>query len=443
MKTNSSSANRTVSTTPPAFGWRCATILLLLLFAARLAVKAQDFSYSTENGAIIITGYNGSGGSVTIPGAINGYPVTVIGTNAFLYRSNLTGVTIPDSVTIIEDGAFAGCTNLNSVTIPSSVTTIGWQAFAGATSLVSVTIPNGVISIGIQAFGGSGLKSIVIPDTVTTIGDWAFFGCISLTNVTVGKSVTSIGAGAFHDCFELTAITVDAFNSAFGSMDGVLFDKRQTELIHWPQGKDGVYTIPNSVTSLGSFTDAYLTEGHAFGTFFYSSLTSVTIGSGLTNIPGYEFSASMSLTNITIPASVTEIGDIALAECSSLTGAYFQGNAPHLGSDVFRGDDNAIIYYLPGTTGWDTTFAGRPTAPWVLPYPVVLDSSVHAGTQSGGFGFIISWATNLPVVVEASTNLANSVWTPVGTNTLTDGWSNFSDSQWMNYPGRFYRVRSP
>jgi hypothetical protein len=47
------------------------------------------------------------------------------------------------------------------------------------------------------------------------------------------------------------------------------------------------------------------------------------------------------------------------------------------------------------------------------------------------------------VVVEASTNLANPVWSPVGTNTLTGGASYFSDPRWTNYPARFYRLRSP
>ena len=59
------------------------------------------------------------------------------------------------------------------------------------------------------------------------------------------------------------------------------------------------------------------------------------------------------------------------------------------------------------------------------------------------FGFIISWATNVPVVVEACTNLANPVWFPLQTNTLTGGSFYFSDSQWTNYPARFYRFRSP
>ena len=72
----------------------------VLLFAAS-AAHAQ-FTYTTNNGAITITGYTGSGGAVTIPNMIDGLPVTDIGTNAF-QNSGLTSVTIPDTVTNIED----------------------------------------------------------------------------------------------------------------------------------------------------------------------------------------------------------------------------------------------------------------------------------------------------------------------------------------------------
>jgi hypothetical protein len=44
------------------------------------------------------------------------------------------------------------------------------------------------------------------------------------------------------------------------------------------------------------------------------------------------------------------------------------------------------------------------------------------------------------VVVEATTNLQD--WTPVSTNTLVNGTSAFVDSTWINYPQRFYRLRS-
>ena len=179
---------------------------------------------------------------------------------------------------------------------------------------------------------------------------------------------------------------MDPLNSAYSSLDGVLFDKRETTLIECPERKTGSYMIPNSVTSIAGW---------------------------------------------------------AFAGCTSLTGVYFQGNAPSADSTVFSGDNNATVYYLPGTTGWSDFSAntGLSVALWFLPNPLILNNSF--GVKTNLFGFIISWATNVPVVVEASTNLANPAWIPLATNTLIGGSSFFSDPQWTNYPARFYRLRSP
>ena len=65
------------------------------------------------------------------------------------------------------------------------------------------------------------------------------------------------------------------------------------------------------------------------------------------------------------------------------------------------------------------------------------------GARTDHFGFTITGAENLVIVVEASPSFSNPTWTPVATNTLTAGSSYFSDSEWMNFPTRFYRLRSP
>jgi hypothetical protein len=63
--------------------------------------------------------------------------------------------------------------------------------------------------------------------------------------------------------------------------------------------------------------------------------------------------------------------------------------------------------------------------------------------RSNQFGFAITGMTNLILVVEACTDLARPVWSPVATNTLAGDSSYFSDPQWTNLPARFYRLRSP
>jgi hypothetical protein len=107
---------------------------------------------------------------------------------------------------------------------------------------------------------------------------------------------------------------------------------------------------------------------------------------------------------------------------------------------VFASDDNATVYYLPGTTGWSTNFAGLPTVLWT---PQVQTSDASFGVRTNQFGFSIAWASGMVIVVEASTNLANPTWSPLATNTVTGDSLYFSDPQWTDYPGRFYRLRSP
>ena len=64
------------------------------------------------------------------------------------------------------------------------------------------------------------------------------------------------------------------------------------------------------------------------------------------------------------------------------------------------------------------------------------------GVLTNRFGFTISWATNISVVVESCTNFTSPVWVPVATNILVSGSAYFSDANWTNSPDRYYRLRS-
>jgi hypothetical protein len=75
--------------------------------------------------------------------------------------------------------------------------------------------------------------------------------------------------------------------------------------------------------------------------------------------------------------------------------------------------------------------------------PQVQTGDASFGVRTNRFGFTVAGYSNVVVVVEACANLANRVWVPVQTNVLTGGSFYFSDSQWTNFPGRFYRLRAP
>jgi hypothetical protein len=127
----------------------------------------------------------------------------------------------------------------------------------------------------------------------------------------------------------------------------------------------------------------------------------------------------------------------------------FTGNA-YLTIPLGPGPTNVILF-TGGNGGVNpdyVAFTPLPPGPW---NPQV-QNDASFGVQTNQFGFNVV-GDNWSFVIEASTNLANPIWSPLATNTViggisafnmvTDGIFYFGDPQWTNYPGRLYRLRSP
>ena len=196
------------------------------------------------------------------------------------------------------------------------------------------------------------------------------------------------------------------------------------------QFQDYTYTTNNGAVTISKYT----------GPGGTAAIPSTINGLPVTSIGTNAFQNCTDLSSVTIPASVTSIGDLAFCSCTNLTAVYFQGNAPSLGSDMFDGDSNVTVYYLPVTSGWDQWVSPPPAALW---NPQVQTSDGSFGVQMNQFGFNITGTANIPLVVEACTDLGSSMWVPLQTCTLTNGSVYFSDPHWTNYSSRFYRLRSP
>ena len=199
---------------------------------------------------------------------------------------------------------------IKSVSIANQVTSIGRYAFYLCTELKTIMLPDSLLNIDEEAFRGcSELAIIAIPPKVTTIGQNAFLWCTALKSITIPGSVTSIGTAAFTYCTHLTEILVEESSASYCNDDnGILFSKEKTTLVQAPGAFSGVYSIPNSVKSIGD--DAF--RG-------CTGLTSVTFSENVKNIGAAAFWGCTGLKSVVIPDAVTELGVYAFAECKGLS----------------------------------------------------------------------------------------------------------------------------
>lgn len=359
-------------------------MLPLGIWATEVEIDGINYDLDEESKTATVISSPQCTGNVVIPAKVSDneedYDVTAIDESAFFYCTDLTGITIPSSVTSIGIYAFCGCFSLQSITIPGSVKTIGACAFANCYELSSVTLGSGVESIEDYAFTFAGLKSITIPASVTAIGTAPFSGCnletivvdaknevfdsrdncnaiietatntliqgcmtttipasvteigtesfsyYNMESITIPASVTSIGSSPFAGCSSLRTIVVDEKNKTFDSRDNcnAIIETASNTLVQGCQNT----TIPNTVTSIGSFA------------FYYCyGLKAIDIPSSVTEIGSAAFYSCGDLESITIPSSVTELSNDVFESCVNLKSVNLPNTLTTIGNYAF---DNCL-----------------------------------------------------------------------------------------------------
>ncbi len=246
-------------------------------------------------------------------------------------------------------------------------------------------------TITITHYYGSG-GAVTIPTninglTVTGIGEEAFFEDENITNLTIPAAVTSIGGGAFEDCTSLATLNIPNNVTSIGpDAFAACLSLRSV-------------TIPSNVVTLG---------GAAFG--WCTGLTNAMLY-GIAVLQDQTFADCPSLKKVTLPCTITEILGNPFVNSPNLTEVFFLGNFPDDLSGlpdsgfVFSDNPNVTVYDLPGTSNWTFCTLATGITP-VLWNPLIQTGNANFGVRNNQFGFDITGTPAIPIVVEASTNLA-------------------------------------
>lgn len=280
--------------------------------------KAEYTETETEKGTLYfdikedhaeLKGYDGTDSSVTVPDAVEGKPVTVIGKSAFSGEKTISSITLPDSVTEIGKSAFYGTAQLKQIYMPEELMTIGMMAFCES-GVEEISLPRGLERIGRAAFFQSRIRKVEIPD-----------------------SVRDIGGAPFAKCGYLEEITVSEGNPNYKAVDGVLYTKDGTGLIQYPAGKTNAeYTVVDGTEEIG------------YGAFASSKLTKVNFPETLIRIDNDAFFESCRLEQLELPDSLQRIGSMAFGRDrkseSSNEGSFIESvrigpNVSSIGDDAF------------------------------------------------------------------------------------------------------------
>ena len=248
--------------------------------------------------------------------------VQEIGDNAFNGCIQLSSLTLSEGIRVIEEMAFSTCSDLTEVLIPASVECLGDGVFSDCLAMTQIavapesehfvvrddilyskdlsvlvhypaskeeqefTIPEEVRKIAGLAFASNYfLMEVMLGDHLEEVGSYAFARCSSLSFMSLPAQTTRLGASPFHDCTMLLEIEVDPNNPCYSSIDGVLYNKEQTQLIQYPAGLyDDFYKVPDTVREIA--------ENACYD--------------------------AQDLEVLKIPAGVRKIGDMAFAFCDQL-----------------------------------------------------------------------------------------------------------------------------
>lgn len=215
---------------------------------------------------------------------------------------------------------------------------------------------------GVLTISGEG----AIPDFGNSNAPWKVYSD-SITSLIIQNGITRIGNSAFYGCSKMKSATIpDSVtaigNSAFGycSLTSVSMGSGITEIgsgAFTSNDFSGI-TLPETVRSIGA---------SAFDSCM--NLTAIAIPNGVTAIENFVFHDCIKLSSVNLPSSVTKIGTYAFGECLALASIALPKNITTIESSAFSNCEKLSSITLPEsiTTIGDHAFSYCPLSSVTIP----------------------------------------------------------------------------
>ncbi len=171
---------------------------------------------------------------------------------------------------------------------------------------------------------------------VTEIDSNTFSGATNLKTISIPNTVQNIGEGAFANCNSLESININD-NPNFILDNGILYNKDQTLLIHYPVGQNSNthIEIAETVTKIGNYSMANHPE---------ILTTNLNKLENLLSIGNYAFYNNTNQTSQTgdlvIPNKVETIGTSAFENCKGYTGTLDLNQVKTISGNAFKNCTN-------------------------------------------------------------------------------------------------------
>mgnify|MGYP001071668619 FL=1 len=334
---------------------------------------SYEYDYKEVEGGLEITGirYNKKNKvlDITIPNEIRDKKVISIAPNALKDVDIIRHVIMGANIQNIGQEAFSSCDNLVSITFPTEVSMkIGDRAFEN-TALTSIQISNS-IELGNEVY--KNCQNVTsIESNASVYGEDVFVGCQAVTDLTINfigadsenpktldylfgtipttlKTITVTNAATFAEntfanLSSVTSIELPTNRYAKTLPEGLFAESNQLTKITIPFVGQQTYDETNPLTDY-NYSLAYLFDV-ADNSLLPTSLKEVVLHPtttienvkyGQSVIRPINFSNSTSLTTLTLDSGVETIEASAFDGCSALENITLSSSLKRIGKDAFK-----------------------------------------------------------------------------------------------------------